>query len=141
MEPLLGRYGKWRLGPEEVDETPTIFASDVAKHLSVGTGPRASSEALEWRSVENHWATGDDKPPYNDPTIAVIAWASMLIASAAFIVLGVIWWVRLIVKRANILGRTDGPSVSLAARGRLEHLREAPDASQGIRGHGRLKNT
>lgn len=43
-------------------------------------------------------ATGDDKPPYNDPTIAVIAWVSMLIAGATFLVLGVIWWVMLIVK-------------------------------------------
>ena len=35
--------------------------------------------------------TGDDKLPYNDATIAVIAWSSMMIAGAAFLVLGVGW--------------------------------------------------
>jgi hypothetical protein len=35
--------------------------------------------------------TGDDKPPYNDPTIAVVAWGAMMIAGAAFLVLGVAW--------------------------------------------------
>jgi hypothetical protein len=34
--------------------------------------------------------TGDDKPPYNDPTIAVITWASMMLAGMAFLALGVI---------------------------------------------------
>jgi nicotinamide riboside transporter PnuC len=34
---------------------------------------------------------GDDKPPYNDPAIAVIAWVSMVVAGAAFLVLFLIW--------------------------------------------------
>lgn len=34
---------------------------------------------------------GDQEPPNNDPTIAVAAWGAMMIAGAAFLVLGVVW--------------------------------------------------
>jgi hypothetical protein len=45
--------------------------------------------------------TGDDMPPYNDATIAVIAWSSMMIAGAAFLVLGVGWVVIAVLKERH----------------------------------------
>jgi hypothetical protein len=45
--------------------------------------------------------TGDDKPPYNEPTIAVVAWGSMMIAGIVTLVLGVTWWVIAILEERN----------------------------------------